>query len=212
VFGLQVPSWRPKSTTTEEAIKQLDNIAFTDPSKSLIVMFILDCAANYAIDEAGDLIPARNLDGHYHLDGELTIAPREMFKRTLKICLPILKYRPEIKKLVITPMLRYWLDRCCSVVEHIPNFSSEGYEKMIFDGLSTLRRLTKDFLFMHHVQNLRVINPFLVFADESGRGPSAEAIEAVKAFWGPDPVHPSIDCLTIAQAVLLSLHTALGGQ
>jgi hypothetical protein len=78
--------------------------------------------------------------------------------------------------------------------------------------LLTLRRLTKDFLFMHHVQNLRVINPFLVFADESGRGPSAEAIEAVKAFWGPDPVHPSIDCLTIAQAVLLSLHTALGGQ
>jgi hypothetical protein len=192
---VQVPSTRPNSVTISRALEQLDSINFADPSRSLIVIFNLDCAAFFAVTEEGDMAPPRNVEGHYHLDGEMAVATKEMFIKTLKVCTPLFKFKPEVKKLILAPLPRYWLDKCCDDSSHIPNFSNENYEKNLFDGLSNLRQHVKDYLFLHHLPNARVISPFLVFADAMGRAPSAEAILAVKDLWGPDPVHPSLECL-----------------
>jgi hypothetical protein len=192
---VQVPSTRPNSVTIGRALEQLESINFDDPSRSLIVIFNLDCAAFFAVTEEGDMAPPRNVEGHYHLDREMAVATKEMFVKTLKVCTPLFKFKPEVKKLILAPLPRYWLDKCCDDSSHIPNFSNENYEKNLFDGLSNLRRHVKDYLFLHHIPNARVISPFLVFADATGRAPSAEAISAVKDLWGPDPVHPSLECL-----------------
>jgi hypothetical protein len=82
------------------------------------------------------------------------------------------------------------------------NFSHPDYEEDLFSGLSNLRRVTKDFLFMNNVSKLRVVNPFLVFVDSSGRNPSPEVIELVRNMWGPDPVHASLECMYLASFVL----------
>jgi hypothetical protein len=144
VHHVEVPSWRPKPAVISEAINALDNISFQDPNLSLIVIHNLDNAAYYAMTEEGDLIPSRRLEGHYHLDGSLVIAPKEQFRFTLKTCLPLFNYKPEIRKIVLSPMPRYWVGKCWYDAEHIPNFNDLDYQKIMFEGLSNLRRAIKD--------------------------------------------------------------------
>jgi hypothetical protein len=141
---VEVPSWRPNPAVINEAITALDNISFQDSSLSLFVIHNLDNAAYYAMTEEGDLIPSRRLEGHYHLDGSLVIASKEQFRFTLKTCLPLFNYKPEICKIVLSPMPRYWVGKCCGDAEHIPNFHDQDYEKTMFDGLFNLMRAIKD--------------------------------------------------------------------
>jgi hypothetical protein len=192
---ITVPSWRPNTAVIAEALADLSKVQFQDPDSSMIVLYNLDNAAYYALTIDGSLIPSKRLDGHYHLDGDLVVAPKEQFQHTLKVCLPLINFRPDIKKVVLSPMPRYWVGKCCDDTAHIPNFHNLDYEKILFDDLSDLRRATKDFLFMQRVKNLAVVNPFLTFGNISGRHITPEAINAVHPIWGDDPVHPSYECV-----------------
>jgi hypothetical protein len=200
VHHITVPSWQPNATSTATACEELRKIEFVDKSSSIIVFYNLDSSAYRAATLDGDnpqLVPARQLNGggSYHLEGELVITPKEIFQKILKVCLPLLQLHPDVQKLILSPSPRYWLTKCCEEPSHIPNFSQPEYEDEMFTGLANLRRVIKDFYFMQHITNLRVMNPFLVFADVSGRTIPQEAIDAVRDIWGPDPVHPSLDCM-----------------
>jgi hypothetical protein len=45
------------------------------------------------------LVSAQRHEGKYHINGALTLAPKEQFQFTLKTCLPLFKFRPDVKKL-----------------------------------------------------------------------------------------------------------------
>jgi hypothetical protein len=61
-----------------------------------------------------EIIPeCRHVDGTYHVDGALIIAPADMFTKSIKVYLPLLICATEAKKLVLSPIPRYWLHRCC---------------------------------------------------------------------------------------------------
>jgi hypothetical protein len=205
VHRISVPGWHPNTTVIQEAADQLSKINFQDPDTSLIILYNLDSAAYRAVQEDGTLIPARQLEGKYHLDGELVITPKELFHKTLKICTPLLQLHPDIPKLVLAPSPRYWLAKCCSNPEHIPNFSQPEYEEDMMSGLAGLRRAIKDHYFMQRIPKLRVINPLLVFGDSTGRTASAECLQAVKDIWGDDPVHPSLDCMSKLTSYILDM-------
>jgi hypothetical protein len=104
-------------------------------------------------------------------------------------------YKPDIRKIVLSPMPRYWVGKCCSDAEHIPNFFHQDYERTMFDGLANLRRTIKDYLFLHNATNIKVVNPFLVFGGASGRNIADDVIASVRTMWVDDPVHPSYDCI-----------------
>jgi hypothetical protein len=131
----------PNNTTVAAACEELERVMFNSSENNLIIFYNLDCAAYYARQEDGSLIPARQLDGHYHIDGELVVAPKEMFTRTLKHCTPLLQLHPNIKKIVISPTPRYWILTCCADVEHVNNFYDADFEATMFEGLDTLQGL-----------------------------------------------------------------------
>jgi hypothetical protein len=207
VHHVMVPSWLPNQTIIKEACESLSKIPIEDVENSVIIMFNLDSSAFKAATSEGDLIPAKQIEGKYHIDGDLVVTPKELFQKSLKICVPLLQQHPDVKKIILSPLPRYWLAKCCSDEEHIPNFGTAEYEEELFEGIANLRRVTKDFLFLQHIPNVKVINPFLVFAGSSGRNISQEAIEAVREMWGPDPVHPSLDCIDRLAAHLQNLAT-----
>jgi hypothetical protein len=209
---ITVPSWQPNAGTIATACEELSKIEFADKSSSIIILYNLDSSAYRAATMDGDnpqLVPARQLNGGggYHLDGELVITPKEIFQKILKVCVPLLQLHPEVQKLVLSPSPRYWLTKCCEEPGHIPNFNQPEYEEEMFSGLASLRRVIKDYLFMQHISNFRVLNPFLVFADTSGRAIQQEAIDAVRDIWGPDPVHPSLDCMDKLATKIMSIVT-----
>jgi hypothetical protein len=100
---IRMPSWMPNNTTITAACEELERVTFNTSENNLIIFYNLDCAAYYARQVDGSLIPARQLDGHYHIDRELVVAPKELFTRTLKHCTPLLQLHPNIKKLVLSP-------------------------------------------------------------------------------------------------------------
>jgi hypothetical protein len=66
-------------------MKALNKLVLDNPD-DLIVFCNLDCTAFYARDSQGTLIPSRRHEEHYHIDGELVVAPKELFIRTLRVC------------------------------------------------------------------------------------------------------------------------------
>jgi hypothetical protein len=192
---INVPSWQSNATIIKEACEQLSKSSFQDPKSSVIVLYNLDSAAYRAASSEGDFLPARKFGGKYHIEGDLVVTPKELYQKVLKTCVPLLQLHPDVRKVVLSPSPWYWLNRCCDDQEHVTNFTHPEYEDDLFSGFSNLRRVTKDFLFMNHVSKLRVVNPFLVFGDSSGRNPSPDVINLVRNIWGPDPVHPSLDCM-----------------
>jgi len=209
---LRLPSWRPTANSVANAVAELIELSAAD---TVIVFQMLDSAAFYARTEDGSLIPARRdpTTNKFHVDGELVVAPKELFQPILKVCLPLLRASPSCNKLLLSPMPRYWKESCCQDPDHIPNIVDEKYEEELLSGLDGLRRLCKDFVFVNKVDKVRVLQPLQMMAESaSGRRTSCETAEEVQRHWGPDPVHPANSCYTaLAKSVLQEISKTTAG-
>jgi len=118
---ISMPSYSPNKGTVERAAKELEE-AVAGHENPVVVFQMLDNAAYYAKTEEGALIPARRSPtGSYHLDGDLVVAPKELFSRSLKVCeLLFLIAEKAVVSILLSPMPRYWTLSCCEDVEHAP--------------------------------------------------------------------------------------------
>ena len=74
-----------------------------------------------------------------------------------RICsTPLFKTAKLVKKILLSPLPRFWRNRCCPDKDHISNCEEEDYEENLFKGLDVLRRSCKDFLFMRGVVEVKV--------------------------------------------------------
>ena len=204
---ISTPSWRPTVTAVEKACTELTAALADLHGEVLIVFQMLDCAAYYARTEEGGLLPSRQAQGgKYHIDGELVVAPKELFLPYLKNCLPVLRAGGTVRKLLLTPLPRYWLGGCCEDVDHIPNRMEESYEDELFTGVDKLRRFTKDFVHMNKLTSVTVLNTVQMMGElKGGRSTSSEMREEVAEKWGPDPVHPAQPCYDALAKSILAL-------
>ena len=191
---IKLPSWRPNPGVIAKAAADLE-AALTDGPPTTILFQNLDGATYYARCEDGSLIPARRgADGKYHLDGELVVAPKELFLHSLKTCLPLFKAGGKEHMILLSPLPRYWRTGCCEDPEHIPNKVDEEYEDYLMDGIDSLRRQCKDFLFKNKLSHIRVMNTAQLMCNVEGSSSTpADVREALATTWGDDPVHPSVD-------------------
>jgi hypothetical protein len=200
-------SWRPNPGTVTEAEEALKAALASCNTVSAIIFFCLDAAAFYACYE-DSVVPARQgLDGVYHIDGDLMLAPDEMFSRSIKICIPLFSVQTEAKKIILSPLPRYWMKRCCSDKEHVSNLEDPACERTLFTGLDNFRRLIKDVTFTSGVSGVSVYNTAqLCSGMPGGRQTSDEVRDALAILWGPDPVHPASECY---EALASSLNTLI---
>ena len=215
---IKTVSWRPTPDTIKRAAQELSEAVAAATSTTCIVFQFLDSAAFYARCEDGSLVPARqgldensDPDGRFHLDGELVVAPKELFLHTLKTSLPLLKAAGDLKKVLLSPLPRYWLTNCCEDIDHIANRVDEEFEEMLFSGVDDLRRFCKDYLFKNRLGDTIVKNTCQMLCTAGGgRITSKSAREEVAALWGPDPVHPSAECFNnlAANVVLVAVDSA----
>jgi hypothetical protein len=129
--------------------------------------------------------------GKFHVDGDLLVAGGDLFVRSLRICLPLFQAAENRKKIVMAPLPRYWLKRCCDDVEHVANLDHAAFEDSVFGGLDTLRDITKDFLRSCGVDLMKVLSPLQLMTDaEGGSVTTRQHRDDARRQWGPDPVHP----------------------
>jgi hypothetical protein len=197
VRTVEMKGWRPNPATVTEAEEQLQAILTSTSNIAAVIYICLDAAAYYACFE-DSVIPARQgNDGVYHIDGDLILAPTDMFVRAIKVCIPLFSCHshPNIKKIVLSPLPRYWTQRCCEDRDHVANLEEADYEQKMFAGLDNFRRTIKDVLFTSGVTNCAVYNSAQLCSGVPGaRSTSSEIRDALTILWGDDPVHPSSVC------------------
>ena len=156
VSKLIVPAWRAmksKVTAMADSIKkQLEG----EPNNTVVVLQFLDTSLFMARTEEGGLVPAwKGLDGAYHVDGDSVLVPKELQYNTFQLILPIFEAVGDRKMIIVTPIPRYLLQRCCSDPEYVPNLASEDYRKLLEDAVFDCRKNFKDFAFSKGLRNVK---------------------------------------------------------
>jgi len=215
---IKTVSWRPTPDTIKKTAQELADAVESSATPPVVIFQFLDSAAFYARCEDGSLVPAHQgldeyakPDGRFHLDGELVVAPKELFLHTLKTSLPLLKAANGCKKILLSPLPRYWLTSCCEDQEHIANRADADFEDQLFAGIDELRRQCKDYLFKNKIENVVVKNTCqLLCSGGGGRLTAKSTREEAATLWGPDPVHPSTESFInlAANVVILATEAA----
>ena len=148
---------------------------------AVVIYQLLDNTLFMARTEDGGLIPIRKgLDGHYHVDGDICLAPAEIQFHVFKALKPLLDLGGQRLQILVTPIPRYATARCCEDKDHMPNFFDEDYRKIMDDALFASRKLAKDYAFTLRLRSLRVVSPLKELRQLGD-----------EVLWRDDPVHLS---------------------
>jgi hypothetical protein len=133
-------------------------------------------------------LPDRDQYGQYHITGTLQVADKGAVKEMVGMLAPVFRAMGQIRKLILTPLARYWLKPCCENPDHHTNYSSSTYLPLLGANVFKLRESIRDSLFTRRTSNFRVIctNRML------GLGPMLddEKVSEISEQWGRDAVHP----------------------
>jgi hypothetical protein len=133
---------------------------------------------------AGHQLPGKGADGPYRIEGSLWVADKYTVKNLTARLGPVIRALDRIRKLFITPLLRYWSAPCCNQRGHISNFGLGRYLGALGESVQELRLFIRDSLFTRKVSNYRVICPNRILG--LGQRPAN-----IMDLWVKDPVHPS---------------------
>jgi hypothetical protein len=133
-------------------------------------------------------LPEIDQYGHYHITGSLQIADKGAVKEMVGLLAPLFKVIGQLRKLILTPLARYWLKPCCENPENHTNYSASTYLPALGSNVFRLREHIRDALFTCRTRNFRVICPNRML----GLGPMLDDDKAneISELWGRVAVHP----------------------
>jgi hypothetical protein len=154
--------------------------AIKEYNPGTVILTGLDESYYMALFEEVHTSPARrDLEGHYHIDGDLVVAPREAQLRLLGSLEPIWKAMVGYKTIVVGPMLRYITGGCCDDPEHIPNRNKPEFAKNLKKEMVMAKNTLRDFLRTSGNHHCRLLDPGMDMATKEP-----------EEIWGDDPTLP----------------------
>ena len=173
------PNWRAVRGAVDRMSDSLRE-AILQHNPGVVVLYLLDNSIYYARWEDGSMIPAgKGQDGYFHVDGELTVAPRANQDKIFSFLGELLDIAKGRKRVVVIPLPRYVTAPCCGDPEHIPNRRDASFSGTIREDLAKLRRHLKDFLFVTNRRDTVIMDPNITVRNL-----------AATEIWEADPVHP----------------------
>jgi hypothetical protein len=192
VIDLTTPGFRICEESVADLVDRLSTAGVNWDDAS-VVLQLFDNSV-YLVGGQGGVkrLPTKDSYGKYHVDGTLTVADKITVKELTGTLAPLLKLLGGSKKLVLTPMARYWVTPCCSDPDHLINYRTPGYLPRLGEAVASLRDHIRDALFTRRVSNFRVLCPNKMFGMGLRRNEiTDEEATRTAALWGPDPVHPT---------------------
>jgi hypothetical protein len=137
-------------------------------------------------------LPVKDDAGTYHIEGSLVVADKAAVKDLVQQLTPVLKALGNSRKLILTPLARYWVGPCCGDPTHTVNYRTASFLPRHGDAIASLRDSIRDALFVKKVPNFRVICPNrMIGVGQRRQEPTDEEAAKAAALWGSDPVHPT---------------------
>jgi len=136
--------WRPTKTKVEGMVKDLTGKV---KPGAVVVMMGLDNGVFYQEDEdTGNLtLPATGEDGAHHVHGSLEVAGPKKVKGMMYDCKDVFDLFKENKKVVITPMPRWFRTPCCEDRGHCTNIRMPNYRRGMLQDLTGLKDAVDDY-------------------------------------------------------------------
>ena len=117
--------------------------------------------------------------------------------------MPILRTARGANVILVGPLPRYAVDRCCADTSHITNFGDSDYLAQMAEKLKNLAKNIKNLTFMRRLKGVRIVTPISMMGLASNPPKTGEEL---KVIWGPDPVHPSLTAYkTMADSIIMDL-------
>ncbi len=177
-----------------EVVERVSELsASVNMDTATVVLQLFDNSVYMAGGPGGEKrLPSKDRSGTYHIDGSLVVADKAVIKDLVNQILPLLKVLGSSRKIVLTPMARYWVAPCCSDPTHTVNYHTVGFLPCLGDAITSLRDSIRDALFVKKVQNFRVLcSNRMIEVGQRRQEPSDEEVAKAAALWGLDPIHPT---------------------
>ncbi len=170
-----------------------DLLSRIDIDMATVVLQLFDYSVYMVGGPGGEKrLPGRDRSGTYHIDGSMVVADRTAIKDLLSQLTPVLKALGDSRKILLTPLARYWVAPCCSDRSHVVNYRTVGFLPKLGDTIAALCDFIRDALFVKKVPNFRVLCPNrMVGVGQRKQEPTDEEAAKMATLWGPDPVHPT---------------------
>jgi hypothetical protein len=194
ITDLTRPGLRINSATVPVLVERIEELASDiNLDNATVILQIFDNSLYMAGGPGGEKrLPVKDRSGTYHIEGSLVIADKAAVKDLVQQIAPVLKALGNSRKLVMTPLARYWVAPCCGDLTHTVNYHTVGFLPRLGDAIASLRDSIRDALFVKKVPNFRVLCPNrMIGVGQRRQEPTDEEASKAAALWGSDPVHPT---------------------
>jgi hypothetical protein len=194
VTDLTTPGWRISDNSVASLVTALTETAgAVDWASATVILQLFDNSVYMVNGPGGEkFLPRKDKKGTHHIEGSLAVADKAAIKDLVARLTPLLKELGECRKIVLTPLARYWVSPCCEDSSHHVNYRARGYLPRLGDAVHALRDSIRDSLYTRKVQNFRVLCPNrMVGVGQRLQEPTDEEAAKAAALWGRDPVHPT---------------------
>jgi lysophospholipase L1-like esterase len=184
--NLGVPGFRVSSDTVENQCSMLQDVLFESSSRTVIIYQLLDNNVFFKAREDGSCsLTSKNTDDNtYHINGRLEYVDHTAIKSLVNTITPLLRAGGECEKIILSPLPRYMMKRCCKDRNHLVNKREDSYASDMGEALADMRDSMKDLIFGKKIRNFKVLSTTMLFMDDVDKAP-----EKLKEFWKDDPVH-----------------------
>jgi hypothetical protein len=194
ITDLTRPGLRINSATVPNLVERIQEFAGDiDFDNATVILQVFDNSVYMAGGPGGEKrLPVKDRSGTYHIDGSLVVADKAAVKDLVQQFAPVLKALGSSRKLIMTPLARYWVAPCCGDPAHTVNYHTADFLPRLGDAIASLRDSIRDALFVRKVPNFRVLCPNrMIGVGQRKQEPTDEEAAKTAALWGSDPVHPT---------------------
>jgi hypothetical protein len=131
-----------------------------------VVFCVLDNSVYHAVTDTGDILPpVRDMDGGFHIHGELMLSSRSAQLILFKALRQLLDTAKLMGSILLAPLPRYQNAGCCSDPDHMPGRASGDFVPQLLKAAATNLR---DLCFTNGLRFLRVLDPEVAFRGTGG--------------------------------------------
>ena len=189
VVDLSVGGWKITEKSVSELASDIENsLEDEDPASTTVILHLFDNSI-YRGRVDGNLTEPEKSNGRFHLRGELTIADGAAIKTLFETVMPIIRAARGASLLLIGPLPRYVVGKCCDSTTHITNFDQEDYVGNIRDMVKEVGKQLRNLCHTKRVKDVKILNPAVLMGISGSPAPSTDTMYEL---WGHDPVHPKV--------------------
>ncbi len=189
-MDVSVPGFRISENSVEQIVEDLTSaIADLDDSKTVVLIQPFDNSIFYSCKAHGEKILTRKgKDGKFHVEGELKLISMEDMKEIFLLIPPLIKAAKGKRIIIMGPLPRYLLARCCGNPGQLTNRNGDYYIDEMIQAIRDVYSWINKTIFIGRIKGVKIFNPThaLGFNDYDVN------IDTIIELWGDDPVRPPL--------------------